>query len=173
MRFCNGTTRFVIVFAWLAVKFPKMQIWTFLELMYCAVKYYCPEKDAHNIGIVGCLFDEAILWCRPLLYESIISNWQEFIFYHRLCEPTYFSLFGLINIQRVSPDIKGFNEETFWAEMEKVDRRIEQDTHHFKYVENFSVRDGKIFMRDYGSVQTQDTILLFGDKITKHFEEVL
>ncbi|MBI2448103.1 hypothetical protein HYV44_00885 [Candidatus Microgenomates bacterium] len=102
-----------------------------------------------------------------------MDNWREFVFYiktrHPFCEPTYFSFFGLLNIQRKAIPVP-FDDSEFRKKcVDVMDRHIQRDNHHFEGTKNFSFRNGQLMMVDYGSPKTQGVIRDWGEKLMDNF----
>jgi hypothetical protein len=105
---------------------------------------------------------------KRLLLKGILDNWSEFFFY--LCnrenpfpQATYFSFFGLINLQRYDTPCD-IPERTFYKQLsELTNRTAMKDLHHFENSNNFSFRDGRLVMHDYGSKVTRAIIVLYGE----------
>lgn len=105
-----------------------------------------------------------------LLFKGIRDNWKEFCFYlqtrHPLLQPTYFSFFGLLNIQRVSLPC---DIDLFVQFYEIIGEAVFEDKHHFSNSRNFARWKDGIRIFDYGSPQTQRIIREFGTRILQNF----
>jgi hypothetical protein len=106
---------------------------------------------------------------------ALLDNWNEFIFYYQtnrrpFLEPTYLSIFGLLNICRKSPDYLHDHADLWIQILRIVGEEARQDIHHFDNPDNFSVREGRLLIRDYGGKATQRIILKYGDAIFAQFD---
>ena len=103
------------------------------------------------------------------LFKGMGDNWREFMFYvrtrHPFWQPTYFSFFGLLNIQRATEPC-GRSMQALWSEIHDVTGgEAFKDAHHFSNPFNFC-HAGKHFMiLDYGHPKTQEIIRQYGDKL--------
>lgn len=105
------------------------------------------------------------------LFGGIRANWTEFVFYQRthncFVQPTYFSLFGIINIQKYGEvcTIKELEEPlTFWNELRALTKgEADIETHHFKDPLNFCMHGTHVRMIDYGNKKVQRVLGTYGD----------
>lgn len=107
------------------------------------------------------------------LFRGFLANIAEYKFYkktkHSFLKPTYFSLFGLFNIQKYGP-LCELGEIDFWCQLYALtDGDVFADGHHFASPHNFSLED-KLQMLDYGSKRTHKVIIEHGDNILKNFD---
>ena len=122
--------------------------------------------------------DKRPLW-RGIL-RKIWKNWQEFMFYlkhrHPFCVPTYFSLFGLFNIQRRTPNLPKHLEIVFWDGIISVTndqfRELGFSGHTLTQQMNFGIYKGQCVIRDYTKLRDQRFILEFGEKLQKYLDQV-
>jgi hypothetical protein len=86
-----------------------------------------------------------------LLFGGIMANWNEYVFYKQtknvFVMPTYFSLFGLVNIQKRGYEIVFWQEKDVW--MYICDNSLNQQqpfchSHSFNQVENFCLDNGNM-----------------------------
>jgi hypothetical protein len=108
------------------------------------------------------------------MFKGLIDNWQEYLFYretrHVFIQPTYFSFFGLVNIQKYGYPEKIRYDALLRHFCEIVDSQIlVNDGHHFADWRNFSFESGKIKILDYGSLKTRAIIAEHGEKIYTTF----
>ena len=108
------------------------------------------------------------------LFWGILLNWWEFVFYlktrHSFLQPTFLSLFGLLNIQRYGDKIpQEMWQELFQSLWTATKKEIKQDLHHFGESENFCLdrKRGIIRMLDYGHPTTQAIIQKWGHRLKK------
>jgi hypothetical protein len=104
------------------------------------------------------------------LLRGVKDNLRERSFYrtthHPICQPTYFSIAGLLNIQQFGHPLKidsgtfktlmlrMLGEETFWS-----------DSHHFSQPNNFCQAADGLRMMDYANRRTQWIIRKQGDDL--------
>jgi len=110
-------------------------------------------------------------WC---LADGFFSNWREFWFFittrHPFVQPTYFSLFGAINIQRKGKECS-LNDTDLWCQlMDLADKAVQKDEHHFDHPANFCLEDGRLTMSDYGSPACIEVIRAYGRRIQDSFD---
>lgn len=112
---------------------------------------------------------------KRLLFKGIADNWREFYFSirerHPLVQPTYFSLLGLINVQRRGDPLSTEYRE-FRRQLEQLagTEQFYSDSHHLASMDNFVQVDGRIRMVDYGSGKTRKVILERGICIWNNFQ---
>lgn len=173
MNIHHGSSRIVITFGNLAFKFPKIRILRPLKDVYGI----CSNQSVYRFSLLrGYLTQDINASSCPgplyYLFYGIVSNWREWRFWvkhrHTFCEPTHFSLLGLVNLQRVASGLNTANEK-FWEEMKQVKGYDWADGHHFSNPKNFSLRGKKLCIVDYGSPETQVAILRHGEAIQAHF----
>lgn len=164
----KGSNRFVFIFPSLGfvLKIPRIFIRTvlkiFLKRLWRKQWKMIEVEFSYNTEQYG-------TWARAL-FKGISDNWSEFEFYqntrHIALEPTYFSLFGFLNIQQYGKPEK-INYIIMGRNMVKVigEDIIFRDPHHLTSSSNFSFRGGKIRFCDYGSPKTRSIITDFGCKI--------
>ena len=85
-----------------------------------------------------------IFGLRYLLFGGIMANWNEYLFYKEtnnlFVMPTYFSFFGLINIQKRGQDINFWKYDDIWRYIYQNSKNENQpfcDSHSFAGKENF------------------------------------
>lgn len=175
MKIAKGNLRYVIVFPFLgiAVKFPRIRlIAVILRVVRHAffMRLGTIYREAFRISI-----DCTGIWgYKRLLFGGIRANWNEFLFFQKtknlFCQPTYFSLLGLFNIQKF-----GFPCNLHWRTLaiqveEITGGATRDDGHHFDKCKNFCLADGRLRLLDYGSKKTQRIIAEFGERIFKSFD---
>ncbi|MDP2951553.1 MAG: hypothetical protein Q8N55_04170, partial [bacterium] len=96
------------------------------------------------------------------LFKGLRDNWLEWIFYlkyrHPFLQPTYFSLAGLINIQRTASCL---NKKDLWHKFITVNKEAvwEGGSHYFDNPANFCWdKHGFLKTVDYGSPSVQGVI---------------
>jgi len=109
-----------------------------------------------------------------LLLCGIVNNWREFRFFyktkHPFLQPTYFSFLGLFNIQKVSK-ICLVEQNSFKVQIRKITNNEAGYDHHFSNPANFCFDNGKLKIFDYGNKEVQETIINYGSKILKDFDQ--
>lgn len=110
---------------------------------------------------------------RNFMLGGIAANWREFIFFYKtkniFLQPTYFSLFGLVNIQKHGK-LCTMKWRTFTNQIRKItNNEIGYAEHHFTNPKNFCFHKGHLRILDYGSLDTQRVIVTHGVKIFESF----
>jgi len=108
------------------------------------------------------------------LFGGIVDNWREFVFFrktkHPFLLPTYFSFFGLLNIQRAGEPCQ-LKDVDLWCQLyELTDGKVFDDSHHFENPANFVLEGRRLRMIDYGSIRTHGVITQYGKKIVETFD---
>jgi len=106
-------------------------------------------------------------------FYGIISNWQEYLFYQKnkleILVPTYFSFFGLINIQKRGPELEigGFVFEGYLLKILGDDKDdFLCDNHTLSNPKNFCQdKSGKLAIFDYGNSMIHDFLKKHGQTI--------
>ncbi|MDO8512509.1 MAG: hypothetical protein Q7S57_04505 [bacterium] len=121
---------------------------------------------------------EGLKWA---LFHGIACNWREYRFYsrtkHPFLQPTYFSFFGTVNIQKYGRPVRipfedEYNRDKWWTRMFWMpvlgitNGEVIRDGHHFLNPENFC-QDifGRPKIVDYGLPRTQEIIKKWGEQI--------
>jgi hypothetical protein len=83
---------------------------------------------------------------RGLLFRGLSANWNEFLFYwktrNQFLQPTYFSLFGFLNIQRYDKPCQ-LHEVDLWCQLhELTEGHVHEDGHVFANPHNFCFSGG-------------------------------
>ena len=107
------------------------------------------------------------------LFAGIRANLLEFIFYLRyrnvFCQPTYFTFFGLINIQKKGLACE-ISVEEFKPRMHQLtNNEIPFKDHTFDSPSNFTVNNGHLQCIDYADPIIQPIILKYGKKLYNEF----
>jgi len=116
---------------------------------------------------------EGFLGFRRLVFKGVMDNWREYWFClverHSFAQPTYFSFFGLVNIQlRGEPLV--MDQWEFRGQLQKFIEVLYSDAHHFTSINNFCISDGKLRILDYGSRKTQNIIRERGMCVYQNFQ---
>ena len=111
-----------------------------------------------------------------LLFFGIMANLNEFIFYRKtkniFVMPTYFSFFGLINIQKRGKEIDFWNYLDIWRYICHNSANEDQpfcSPHSFSKKENFCLDGDKLKMLDYGSRHVNNFLILNGERLFNNF----
>ena len=167
----HGTTRMVIVYKSIAIKIPRIRIIKILRDLRSIIrrKHYDRLRNYFSYPV----YVKSLPGFKNNAFNGIVSNWNEFLFWrktkNKFCEPTYFSLIGLINVQRASPSIDEYSKDEFWYKLRNTEGYDFADRHHFSNPKNFAIRNGRLLIRDYAYGETQEVVLEFGEKMQKHF----
>ena len=112
---------------------------------------------------------------KNFLLKGIAENWFEYRFYirtkHPFCVPTYFSLLGLLNIQRLVT-ISQLDSTDFWCQFVDLTNKMVSDKseHHWTEPENFTLENKRLQILDYGDPKVQEVIKEYGQKILDNFD---
>jgi hypothetical protein len=180
MKIERGTTRIVIIipFLGIVIKIARINLLQgfhclFIFPLKCAIKNRSFKKVPPYFFRQLIVFDSRVLYSfRNLLFRGTNANWQEFWFYlktrHILLQPTYFSFFGLFNIQKIAfrPLItKSDCDLQFHAITPKA------RGHHFENANNFCLdKDNKLKFLDYGDKEVREVVISAGDIIYQEFD---
>lgn len=168
MKIIHGKSRTVFVFRTIVVKFPAIYFQlAFKEMMENLKRgtllWHIREYNYEQYGTV-----------HQYLFNGIISNWLEFVFYqknkhYQLLAPTYFSFFGMINIQKYyEPIVIDYTD--LWCQLvELVGGIVWEDSHAFSNPENFGTIRGKLKILDYGSRGTHKVLKEYAQEIYEKF----
>ncbi len=165
MNFHKGTRRFVIVFPQLkiALKFPIINVWRTLAWLWKRVTR--GQWVEFKAELTYPLEIPPYSW----FLEGIANNLFEYGFFlatkHEFLVPTYFSLFGVVNVQGVG-EVYVLDRKTHSQRMHKIlgdDWFI--DTHHLSNPANFCIVGGKLAVLDYGSKGSHGVIEKHGYSI--------
>ena len=103
-------------------------------------------------------------------FEGFVSNWRERAYYkhanalHRpFLQPTYFSLFGLFNVQKFGEPIDEARSDEMYRLFHAVaGAALIRDGHHWTFANNFHLAPDGLKILDYGNVATQKIIEEYG-----------
>lgn len=174
MQYKKGTSRHVVIFPQLGfvLKFPIIFLRTTVVLFFYYFfkgyfKYICIwfTYETHITG--GFKF---------LIYRGFYENWNEYKFYkstkNNFLQPTYFSFFGIFNIQKYCEikKLPSFDYNILRCFALITENAIVTDLHHFSNPNNFCFENGTIKALDYGSLKTQEIISKWSEKIIAEFD---
>lgn len=172
VKIVQGRSRIVILLPKLGVviKFPIIHfvvaLRVFLDDLLENGKLLRDELFRYTVETYGSL--------KQLLFKGVVDNWREWRFFrrtrHAFCQPTYFSFFGLVNIQRFTYSLHAQKIDP-WLQLHALTNgAVFKDPHHFGNPNNFCLHDGMLMILDYGEPITQEIVLEFGDKILHNFK---
>lgn len=174
MEIKRGTSRIVIVLPKLGIVIKLARtyplawvkhLW-FLWRLRRRMNFWLELKDHFNAGVDDVSSFDAFLLC------GLCANWQEWRYWKqhrfRALVPTYWSLFGLCNIQAYgnanSMDLNGW-ALVFQRLLVATQRDIWEDNHCFCVLRNFVDYAGTIRLVDYGSLKTQRVLDQWNEQI--------
>lgn len=168
----TGTTRTVYIFKYFVIKLPLIKI-------VKAYKHYMGlRKNESGRELMGRILQKRPFYetahlidsVRGLLFTGIVHNWCEFWFcvkhgYPVYVAPTFFSFFGLFNIQKYGKRL----DVDLWKFRLAIDEITQKNSgknaHVFYRPVNFCEIDGHVQCVDYGSHRTQEVLLKYGERI--------
>ena len=171
MQLKKGNNRIVFVFPRLkfVIKFPIINIFNTLRILVGYVKVgnwgFFKKEFEYNV--------ETYHSVKYYLFRGIHANWKEFVFYQKTHNPflqqTFFSFFGFVNIQKCD-EVCTLKEVDMWVQLYRITSGyVFEDSHHFSNPNNFSFREGKLCIHDYGSMGSQRVISRYGLTILENF----
>ena len=174
MEFKKGRYRFVIVFPSIgvAIKLPIIRLGETLKELTRAIKRL--DFGGIKVSTRISIDQGGIVGYKHYLFGGFFFNWREFLFFlktrHPFLQPTYFSFFGLFNVQKADKPCP-VNRNEFRAQLRKItNNRAGWDSHHFTNPDNFCLHSSRLRMCDYGSKGTQEIITEHGQKIYESFD---
>jgi len=166
----KGEKRIVFIFPKMhfAVKLPIIHLFLAIKFGYAKTGRWNHLKKYLGYPM------EAMGGFKWFLFRGLSSNWNEICFYLKtrnlFLQPTYFSFFGLLNIQRCDDPCE-LKSHDLWAQLrELTEGRVSEDEHHFDNPDNFCFRDKKLRMIDYGSKRSHGVLLKYSEKIMGSFD---
>lgn len=147
--FGAGATRFVILVGGFAIKFPRIRLIRPVVRLFQTVKANAVRAELNKYS--GKPFVAAMRY----LFPGVITNYWEWRFCIENPEldflaPTYFSLFGLINIQKRGEVFVSDQDPRLRDFKIKVSDRANLGDSDILDVSNCCLIDGKIYLLDYG-----------------------
>jgi len=174
MKFKKGRYRFVLILPSLGmvIKLPFIRLFKAAAAFKTCVMQW-DSKWFTTLMSYG-IDQEGIVGFRHLLVGGIVFNWREFIFSNitgnPFLQPTYFSLFGLINIQKLGAECL-LEKDEFWCQLREITSHLaDDDGHHFRKPENFCFDGKNLRIIDYGNKKTQLVVTECGAKIFESFD---
>ncbi len=177
MQIKKGDDRVVVILPMLGIvlKFPIIHFWRFLRIFASCFKD--PKRMLVRLCWGVTLPINYSLGFRGMLFKGLHANWCEFWFYwwtlNPFLQPTYFSLLGLLNIQRIGEPCL-MEVEDVWCQLSGMNNSLQRDlwkdSHHFANPRNFCFYKGTIRMLDYGSSGSREVVALHGTHIVEHLD---
>lgn len=172
-RIARGTFRIVVIprFGGLVFKFPVVRI------SYCRrwTKRWFKENGHKRLKVDLQTRIDSGIGPKAGLLKGLRDNWMEFLFWvtthHPFTQPTYFSLLGLVSIQRRGTPVE-MRYPYFQVQMEQLmgSEAFDKDPHHFCEDRNFCL-DGRVLrITDYGNKKTRMLIQELGMDIQLGFD---
>lgn len=164
-----GSNRIVLLVSSLgiAIKIPRIRFFVFLKDTF---------RNVHNRTLIKSWSYPMQLYFSPknMLFKGIADNWRESSFWrnkrHRFTQPTIFSLFGFVNIQRLGEPCT-VKRVDHWCQLHEItDGAVFQDSHHFENPQNFCFCGSEIRIIDYGSPKVQSVIEEYGLSIIEQYD---
>ncbi len=109
---------------------------------------------------------------------GIKANKQEYRFYKKtknvFVTPTYFSIFGLLNVQKRCQKITFWEDKDVWNYINDNSQNKHQpwcDNHTLSEIENFCINENnKLQIVDYGNKALEPFLILNGENLFKNFK---
>ena len=171
MKIAKGESRLVVIL-------PELGIVIKFSIIHLVIglRVFCDDLSRKGNRLHDELFRYTIEMygsLKRLLFKGIVDNWREWRFYqrtrHPFCQPTYLSLFGLLNIQRFARPCT-IQEIDLWCQLHELTKgAVFKDSHHFTNPDNFCLNGEGLRILDYGGLKTQEVVREFGDEILQHF----
>jgi hypothetical protein len=167
MEIAKGKSRTVFVFKKFVLKFARIRLRDTIKTL----------RYGYEMGrLIKYLNYSIDVYVSPkrTLFLGIRDNWQEFVFYvfnrSPFLAPTYFSLFGLLNVQKrgEKPKIKDVD---LWCQLcDMTNKAVHVDGHSFSNSHNFCECDGHLMIVDYGDPRIHGVLKKHGEKIYHDFD---
>jgi len=171
----KGTWRLAILLpcCGLALKLPRIHFYQGLKDLKNYLRKDWRAKKLKNI--FRALFKHTVFTPDSLkgwFFRGMVENWQEWTFYRKsknpFLLPTYFSIFGWLNIQQLGmePEIE---EQIFLTQL-LIFSQSKTWGKHYALRKNFSFRNGKLQILDYGDPKVQRIVTKYGKIIQEKFD---
>jgi hypothetical protein len=163
----RGHYRIVLVFKNFVIKFPRIYFWSAIRI---AIWAHYRGKEARSMVWKISNYNHELTIPKFLL-KGIIDNWHECLYFKKtrsaFLVPTYFTFFGLFNIQaRALPwDYNNLNHYGLLYDLTRGE--VSKCGHDFEDEKNFGIHKNRLKMLDYGSEKTQKIL----EKYSKQIEE--
>jgi len=176
MEFHSGRTRIAISFPKLGfvLKFPKSRPIEFIKFTISTLRLCYGLKNLKWIKRRLSLKEEDA-WhgnIRDHLLNGVYQNWLERSIWKDtrsiFLEPTWFSLFGLVNLQRYGTP-NPLTEKCIWIQIYEItESQAQKNNHHFQHPANYSFDGRHLRMFDYGDTDVRTVIEKYGEKLFHH-----
>ncbi len=166
----RGTTRSVVSVPLLGIvlKFPRIKIHDSIYILKIGIKHRALFKNRHAVVSV----------IAANLGRGITANMRERHYYkysvfpfRLLLQPTYFSLLGLINVQKygrpAGSDRSDMGTRIYRKFFAVAGQNLVLDGHLWANASNFHINQGVVKLLDYGNEKTQEIIDRFGYEMLK------
>lgn len=176
MEIYHGSNRIVLAFPLLgiAIKIARIKPKEAWRSFWYDLKGYFEGRYAFS-GVVKCLYYQIFEFqaegadtIKRALFLGILDNIREFILFWKtrnpFLQPTWFSLFGLINIQTYGRPCDASYGDLYDIMYHLSERAIAEDGHHFNKASNFTLHNGHLRILDYGGILIKDIIIRHGQK---------
>lgn len=151
MYFAYGSSRYVLCIGNIAIKVAR-----FDQLFRHIFRYFYWQKNGGAMRRIVGTYGSPLFLLTQILFGGILSNLEERDFYKRNKElpvaPTFFSLFGLVNIQARGKRLR--NKDLTVCPFREY-AHLEVD---LRKPEHFGQIDGRICLLDYGHVGVNNLI---------------
>lgn len=178
MQIKIGSDRIVFVLPKLGfvIKLPIFHLFEIIEHHYYLIK----DRNKYIKGGFNKLFKRYFktsmgyrMGFKGAVLGGMHANWLEYLFWKRtrnpFLRPTYFSLFGLINIQKYG-NLCRLDEIDFLIQLRILTKdKIYDNPHHFSNPGNYVLENKKLQITDYGSRRDYGVIVRYGKKIVAEF----
>ena len=149
-----GENRVVLMFPSFVLKFPRIRPIRAGRHVWFAIK----KRNWKLLKLM--LFRNASGTLPFFVFMGFVVNWNEYRYYRQTkCDilmPTYFSLFGIINVQKRGKSFQHTQPNWFEVLCLATDDLVRQDGHTFDDADNFVLKsDGSLALVDYGDKVTQ------------------
>lgn len=111
------------------------------------------------------------------LLGGVMANLQERRFYKEtknpFCMPTYFSFFGLFNVQKRGGKVDFWERNEIWSYIYHNSKNSNQpfcDGHTLAETENYGMDNGRLKLVDYGSRQVGEYLKINGETLYNNFK---
>lgn len=174
MNFKRGKDRFVLVFPsiGIVIKLPVIRINRVIDRVRSNIK----RKDWKR------LWSDFLKWnpenhyaISGMLLRGVMANQREGFLWKRtrnsFLQPTIFSFFGLVNIQKYAVPYPDDGGTSFWIQIRKITHEdVYCNPHQFSEPKNFCLVDGRLRILDYGGQGSTWIVVKHGRKIMEQFD---
>lgn len=172
MKFHSGEERFTILIPeiGIVIKLPRI----YYKLIYRSLCEDLAARDWNHFKKGWTYPVDKYGGYRGWLFKGMATNWMEFWVYittrNPFLQPTYFSLLGLVNIQKYGNPCP-FDYRDLWCQFREITcEEVRKDGHHFSNDANFTYDGQTLRIVDYGNTRTRRIVILYGKKIVQAFD---